>query len=183
MASIIQWNLRGVIPQRPGLEQIISVQNPCVVALQETKLPNGKKISGFTNYEQYHCWYTDGVIACGGAALMARRDLIQDEIPLNTNLQAVAIRVTLYGKALSIVSLYLPPGTPRNSLYQDLVSLFAQIPAPILCAGDMNAHNPLWGGCSRNRRGEIIERLLNEKDLFLFNSTKHTYICPNHIIY
>ena len=108
MASIIQWNLRSAIQQRLGLEQIVSVHNPCIIALQETKLKKDKKIKGFGNYEQYHNWYTEGAIACGGAALLARKDLIQTEIPLHTNLQAVAIRVTLYGKAISVVSLFTP---------------------------------------------------------------------------
>ena len=47
MASIDQWNLRGAKPQRLGLEKIVSAQNPCVIALQETKLPDGEEISGF----------------------------------------------------------------------------------------------------------------------------------------
>ena len=143
-ASIIQWNCRGFNSRTRDLMVLISKHNPCVIALQETKKKEGQCINGFPKYKPYLENYTDGLIACGGVALMVRNDLIQEEIELNTQLQAVAVRVTLYGRPISLVSLYLPP-RPHRRLKRQMYRLINQIPSPRFIIGDLNAHNPLWG--------------------------------------
>ena len=155
---------------------LINKHNPCVVALQETKIREGHCINGFPKYSKYLKNNPDGLIACGGVALMVRNDLIQEEIELNTRLQAVAVRVTLYGRPISLVSLYLPPGPHQRHLKRRLYRLLNQIPSPKFIVGDLNAHNPVWGGRFRDNRGTILEQLIDDRELVVFNSNKPTYL-------
>ena len=147
-----------------------------MIALQETKLKTNETILGIRKYSKYTKNYTDGEIACGGVSLLVRDDLIQAEIELNTPLQAVAARVTLYGKAISAVSLYLPP--QHHVTRQQLTALINQIPHPVLLLGDLNAHNPIWGGQSRNPKGRLVEQLTLEHDLIIFNDGRPTRVSP-----
>ena len=174
-ASIIQWNCRGFNLRTRDLIVLIHKHNPCAIALQETKKKEGHSINGFPKYSKYLKNYTDGRIACGGAALLVRNDLIQEKIELKTPLQAVAVRVTLYGRPISLVSLYLPPPRQRR-LKRRLYRLLNQIPSPRFIIGDLNAHNPLWGGRRKDNRGRILEQLIDDHDLVLFNSKKPTYL-------
>ena len=178
MASVIQWNCRGLKPRRNDLQLLLQDQNPCVIALQETKLKGKETILGFPRYKPYSKNYEGGLIACGGVALMVRRDLIQEEIEIKTPIQAVAVRVTLHGRPTSVVSMYLPPEA-RPIRRRHLNELLKQVPTPRLILGDFNAHNPIWGGRSRDPRGALIEQLLLDENLILFNNGKHTYEKPD----
>ena len=44
--------------------------------------------------------------------------------------------------------------------------------------GDFNAYNPLWGSLNTNNRGKVIEKLLEETDLCLYNDGSPTYLQP-----
>ena len=123
MASFLQWNCRGFYRNYPFFKVLLSEMNPSVIALQETKFKPNADIKGLRAYTPYSKPYTGGVIASGGAALFIKTDLIQTEIPLNTQLQAVAARVTIHNRPISAISLYLNPDD-RISLHQlnELVS-------------------------------------------------------------
>ena len=78
----------------------------------------------------------------------------QREIKLSTDLQAVAVSVSLK-KEITISSLYIPRNFTLHS--QHLNSLLEQRPSPHLLVRDFNGHNMLWGCSKNNVRGEIIE--------------------------
>ena len=109
MATIMQWNCRGLYHHFEQLKLLLQQYNPAVLCLQETKLKAEQEILGLCNFSKYKKNYTQGIIASGGVALLVRNDIIQSELELNTPLQAVAARVTLNGKAISIISIYLHP--------------------------------------------------------------------------
>ena len=88
------------------------------------------------------------------------------EIPLNSNLKAVAISI-LFPKRIHICNIYIPNNFPLN--LQDLEELIAQIHwscPKILTAISLNA---LWG-LTRTDRGKKIENRLNNQDLILLNT-------------
>ena len=43
--------------------------------------------------------------------------------------------------------------------------------------GDLNAHNPIWGGQYRNTKGRLIEEFLRDSNRVLFNDKRPTRIC------
>ena len=99
----------------------------------------------------------------------------QREIKLSTDLQAVAVSVSLE-KEITICSLYIPQNFTLHS--QHLNSLLEQLPSPYLLVGDFNGHNMLWGCSKNNVRGEIIENFIEANDLCLMNDKSHTYLHP-----
>ena len=73
---ILQWNIRGLKQNHTsGLQPLISNQNPDIISLQETKLPNNDfKIK---NYESYHYVHKKSLIAAGGTSLFIKNNLPQ----------------------------------------------------------------------------------------------------------
>ena len=93
---------------------------------------------------------------------------------LKTNLQAIAVSVTLH-RTISICSIYIPP---RAKIEQkDLDEIVNQLPTPYLL-GDFNGHNVIWGSDDVNERGRILEKFINANNLCLFNDNKRTYLYP-----
>ena len=99
----------------------------------------------------------------------------QKQIQLQTNLQAVAVEMTLH-RPITICSLYLPPNMSIS--VQDLENLTQQLPEPYLLVGDFNSHNPMWGSATTNNKGNVIEKLIDNLQLCLLNDKSPTYLHP-----
>ena len=146
------------------------------MALQETKQrATQRDIICPRAYKSYAKPFTGGEIASGGVGLLINIDLIQAEIPLDTPLEAVAARVTLHGKPMSVISLYLHPES--HPTLGELNNLLTQVPPPCVILGDLNAHNPIWGGTVRDRRGTLIEEFTRVNNLVIFNDRRSTWEC------
>ncbi|GBM48544.1 hypothetical protein AVEN_184566-1 [Araneus ventricosus] len=91
-------------------------------------------------------------------------------IPLHTNLQAVAVRV-------SISTLVTVCILPYNSSVEnnDLKSPLQELAAQFILIGSLNDHSSLWGGGNVNSRGRQIEDLINDHSLCLLNIGNQTY--------
>ena len=175
MASILQWNCRGLRNNFEELIKLISDNNIIVACLQETFLKSNDtcNIRGYTAYHKIG----DGEKAAGGSSVLIKNSIPQKQIPLNTNLQAIAVSITLH-KTISICSLYLPPSHNINK--NELNNLVSQLPSPALLVGDFNAQSSLWGNTTTNQRGRIIEDFLSEQDLCLLNDKSQTYLHPGY---
>lgn len=110
--------------------------------------------------------------ASGGVAILASADIPSMPLDLNTNLQAVAVRLQLQS-LVTICSLYLPPN--EQVTQTDLNNLVSQLPSPFVILGDLNGHSPFWGSLDSNPRGEKIEQLLTDHALCLLNSDEKTH--------
>ena len=163
---LMQWNIRGLRANyASGLQPLIHTHNPQIICLQETKLSNTYDIN---KYKSYHHINNNNLIAAGGSSIFVRSNLLQRHIPLTTDLQAVAVRITSH-QPVTICSIYLPPGVIPT--LKQLTDLQDQLPKPLLIVGDFNAHSPLWcSGDTTDRRGKLIEDLLTKSDTFLLNN-------------
>ena len=139
MAELLQWNIRGLQANREELSLLISSLKPHVIALQETKIGNKHNIS-FQNYSLYNCpgAETNGIYH-GGSALIINKTIPHKFLNIQTNLQATAVRVTLF-KVITVCSVYLPPSQRWD--IKDLEELYSQLPPPAILMGDFNAHRP-----------------------------------------
>ena len=137
--------------------------NPGVVCLQEIKLGETLYNPGL-NYEFYKMSPTGGDRAHGGAAIIINKAIQHSYVPLNTNLQAVAICACL-DREITICLLYLPPrsGVALN----DIQALFNQLPSPVLLLGDFNSHNPLWGDRNLDFEGRIVDDFIHRNNLYI----------------
>ena len=171
MDSILQWNVRGL---RANYEELILLCNnfkPSVVALQECKLS-----TALSPPRGYHFFHRPTPNSAGDVGLLVNKGNYCSQISLNlVNLEAVAVRVSnLVNKTISVCSLYLKPDKPIP--VAELDDLVNQLPKPFLILGDFNAHSPLWGDSRQDHRGTVIEKLISNHDLFLFNSGAQTFL-------
>ena len=170
--KIIQWNCRGVKPRFEELLLLLSLLRPSVFCLQETFLkPNDMfTLKGFNVYNHIHL---DCLRASGGSSLLVHSTLPQRQIKLKTDLQAVAVSVTLE-KEITFCSVYIPPSYLLKS--EQLTSLLQQLPSPYMLVGDFNGHNVLWGCNDNDTRGELIEDFITKNDICLMNDKSNTYL-------
>ena len=110
--KLIQWNCRGLKANFNELLLLLTGLCPYIICLQETflKLTDNLNIRGYTLYNNIH---QSGDRASGGSSIVVNICVPQSLIPLYTNLQAVAVKVTLH-KTIHVCSLYLPPGDRFN---------------------------------------------------------------------
>ena len=170
--KIIQWNCRGVKPRFEELLLLLTLLRPSVFCLQETYLKPDDKFT-FKGFNVYNHIHSDCLRASGGSSLLVHSSLPQREIKLKTDLQAVAVSITLE-KEITFCSIYIPASYSLRS--EQLTSLLQQIPSPYMLVGDFNGHNVLWGSNDNDPRGELIENFITENDICLMNDKSKTYL-------
>ena len=137
--SIIQWNIQSIRTNFNELKFLLTNLNPSCVCLQETMLGSHQMNSptGYTIVQSPRK-RDDGHER--SVAILIKNTINFSIIPLDTELQAVAVRIWL-GKWYNICSLYLPHIPIQQNSLENLIS---QLPCPFLLLGDMNAKHPLW---------------------------------------
>ena len=111
----------------------------------------------------------------GGVALLINQNILSSPVDLDSNLQAVAARIS-FGKTVTVCNIYLP----LSVLVRDanLYHLFEQLPRPFIVVVDFNGHNPLWGSDHCDCRGCLFEEVFNDHDLCILNDGSSTYCHP-----
>ena len=109
--------------------------------------------------------------ASGGSSIVINNSVPQSLIPLNTNLQAVAVKVTLH-RTIHVCSIYLPPGDRFN-----MADLISQLPKPFIIMGDFNSHSNVWGCRDTDQKGRIID-VINRNNILFYNNESHKYLHP-----
>ena len=91
MTNIIQWNVRGLRANFEELRLLCNQYNPQIVAVQECQLRKDKiiNLTGFSGIKK-----SSGDNATGGVTLYIHKSVLFSEIKLDTDLQAVAVRVS-----------------------------------------------------------------------------------------
>ena len=169
---IIQWNCRGIRPRYEELLLLLTLLRPSVFCLQETYLKPEDTFTfkGFNTYNHIH---SDCLRASGGSSILVHSSCPQREIKLKTDLQAVAVSVTLE-KEITLCSIYIPPSFALRSYH--LNSLLQQLPSPFMLLGDFNGHNVLWGSKDNDPRGDLIEDFITQNDICLMNDKSNTFL-------
>ena len=88
--SILQWNCQGLRAKFESLKILIEEHFPICIALQETMLGQNKLCP--REYSFYHN-KPEVNHRHGGSALLLRKDVVHAKIPLQTDLQAVAVKI------------------------------------------------------------------------------------------
>ena len=169
---IIQWNCRGITPRYEELLLLLTLLRPSVFCLQETYLKPEDTFTfkGFNTYNHIH---SDCLRASGGSSIFVHSSCPQREIKLKTDLQAVAVSVTLE-KEITLCSIYIPPSFALRPKH--LNSLLQQLPSPFMLLGDFNGHNVLWGSKDNDPRGDLIEDFITQNDICLMNDKSNTFL-------
>ena len=170
--NIIQWNCRGLFKNLDDVCELLHSNQPSVMCLQETHL-NSKHTNFLNSYLVFRKDRDGCTYSSGGVAIVARKSLACHTIQLNTVLEAVAIRVIIFNRLITVCSLYIPPD--YHLLSSEFEALVDQLPEPFIVLGDLNAHNPLWGSSRTDARGRLIEKFLTSSGACLFNKQQPTY--------
>ena len=117
--------------------------------------------------------YTDR--SCGRSSIIINKNIPHSKITLNTNMQAVTISATLH-KTITVCSIYIPPNEEPKEL--ELNNLIEQLPRPFIIMGDFNSHNEIWGSKKTDKKGKVIESLLNQHQLCMYNKKSNKYLHP-----
>ena len=149
--------------------------DPIAFCCQETYMKSPSVIK-FRKYSSYHIFYEAiDTRASGGVTIMIKKSIPHRQISLNTNLQAVAVTLSLH-KTMTLCSIYIPPSYPLGG--NELDELISQLPSPFILIGDMNAHSTIWGNTQNNNKGNTLEKFIEHNELCLWNDNTHTYIHP-----
>ena len=171
MTNFLCWNCRGFNNKRHEIRELISDHGPICLALQETYLKNKYTVT-IRNYsifrkDLHHCSR-----ATGGTAVLVSNKFPHSPVPLNTNVQALAVQIH-FRQLITVCTIYLPPND--NIHQQDLNNLIMQLPIPFILLGDFNAHNPLWGSHDVNTCGHLIDDFITGNSLCILNDGSNTY--------
>ena len=169
---IIQWNCRGIRPRYEELLLLLTLLRPSVFCLQETYLKPEDTFT-FKSFNTYNHIHSDCLRASGGSSILVHSSCPQREINLKTDLQAVAVSVTLE-KEITLCSIYIPPSFALRPNH--LNSLLQQLPSPFMLLGDFNGHNVLWGSKDNDPRGDLIEDVITQNDICLMNDKSNTFL-------
>ena len=162
------------------IKNVLNTYSPICACLQETK-HNTVQVGFPSGYDVIKSPRKRNDGHDRGTAILIGKNTNYENIPLTTNLQAVAAKIWL-DKWYTVCSIYLPPENLRReesaALKRELLELIQQLPKPFLLLGDMNAKHHLWKETIDNERGKIFEHILIEEDITLINSDNFTHYSP-----
>ena len=176
MNTLIQWNCQGARAKKDELLELIRIHKPSAFAIQETKLWRNSNFK----IPNYNIFKKDGhfnVTPHGGVALLIHETIPLNEISLNTNHQAIALRIHLKDDPITICSIYL--SRSHEITFNSLNNIIQQLPHPFIIMGDFNSYNTIWGSESTDARGLIVERTVDSNNLNILNNGLPTRIAYN----
>ena len=96
------------------------------------------------------------------------------DIDIQSKHQVVAASVQVgRGKRIAVASIYIPGSIPVEE--RDVRHILNQLPRPYLLVGDLNAHNPLWGGTVYDTRGRMVEDIIHKDSINILNPGAPTH--------
>ena len=174
ISNIIQWNLDSWKSKFTQLSSLITLYSPEIIALQETKLsPEYQTSKQLTQFDIYR---KDRNFRGGGVAILVLKKIPHTSVPLNTTLEAIAVKIHLQNLQITFCNIYIPPGIrfPEN----EINNLIAQLSGPYFIVGDFNSKSPLWGSPVSNSSGRKMSTIITNNSLNILNTGKPTH----HII-
>lgn len=130
------------------------------------------------NFTCYNKNRTDCKAASGGVTILIKNNIYSKEIKLNTEVEAIAVKITLNNRSITICNIYLSNRYDINTA--SIEQIINQLPKPHIILGDFNRHNTLWGSYKVDKRGKTIEEILLNHDIVLLNDSSPTHFnSPN----
>lgn len=137
------------------------------------------------NFPGYKCLKEVRPNVYGGVGFLIKNEIAikEFELPLLNPIEAIAIETLNTIPTMLIISIYIPPMPVNNNdikkPLKQLLNLIEQHNIPTILAGDFNAHDKLWNPFHSNcPRGELLDHLLESRDLVLLNNGTSTLIKP-----
>ena len=169
------WNANGIRDKKSELEAFIAHHNVDVFLLNESKLVPSDRF----NVANYTTIRTDGPHRHGGTAVIIKRSLKYDPLPIvyNDRLETTAIKLCVGRSSfIKIAAAYA-----RSSLVpatSDLDDVFADT-IPTIAAGDFNARHVLWDRTTC-AKGKVIFDYAHGNGVKIITPSSPTHFGQNH---
>lgn len=176
---LVQYNANS-IRERPAFLQWVSAECPSVVAIQES-LENDRIPGRFewpNGYEVIRkpTRYSANGRPLGGSVLLVREESMMREISTDGPFDAVAARVKIGKRQVTVCSLYWEHGGTVTE--EDVVAFLGSLPQPYIVMADVNAKSTSWGSGETCARGMILEGALMSLTSVILNDGNHTRLSP-----
>ena len=102
---IIQWKFRGLKANYEETLLLLKNYKPAALCLQKTHLKETDNVS-ILNYNAFYTFSANNEIAASGVSIFVNNNAPHSQIPLHSNLQAVAISKTLH-RVVILCSTYI----------------------------------------------------------------------------
>jgi len=100
-------------------------------------------------------------------SVLARNDLTCDNFSVAT--------ITKEDKEINVISAYFKYRVPTETLANTLQDIIRKCKGNIILGADINAFSKRWYSKTTDRRGQLVESLIDEEDLVIMNRTSRQY--------
>ena len=149
---------------------------PDVIALQETWIKDGSKF----NFPGYNAISLNRGDRQGGGVATLLRDGIPYNMQVIEHVKYESLLVTIparKGTSINIFNLYIPPSVDIHSLSSSLHKSFCHSNSIIL--GDLNAYSVVFGAAYSDKKGRLVESLIDQFGLVALNTGEGTHLTPS----
>ena len=171
--NILQWNINGLENNYEFLQELLYNKQINIACIQETNLKDKNTIQ-MKNYTSYYRNRSECINASGGVGIIIKNTIHSQRILINTNIEAIAVKVTIGNQNIHICNIYL--SNQYRLDITELESLINQIPTPFIILGDFNSHNTLWNSYKTDKRGKQIETFINNNNIVILNDNAPTHL-------
>lgn len=159
--TILNWNADGIKRQKVAFQYFLIHNNIDIACISETHLIPGESFK-ITNYNIYRYDRTICTIASGGAAVLVKKNISQEQIilPPLQKFEAVGVKIYLQdNNYLKNFAAYLPPN--KQIVIGDINKIFDTDRHPTILAGDLNSKHPAWYSRVANPNGRKLFEFMN----------------------
>lgn len=168
---ILQWNARSLIANGQDFKQFLVSrgEKPDIVCIQESWL-NPKLDFVLHGYVVVRRDRIQGV--GGGCVTFIKQGIPYRILGVGREQEYVVVKIWAR-KEVTVVNYYNPC---KKLELMKLEEIEGQDGSNVIWCGDFNGHNTLWGSDRTDTNGQVIEELLDEKDLVCINDGSNTRI-------
>lgn len=169
---VLQWNLNGFYSRLENLQYLCKLHSPDIICVQETNF-KGKSHGKITGYTCTFKNRSNPEYACGGVAIYSKKSIPIEILKIQTDMEFVAIKINSTNP-ICIGNIYIPNRYPLQEI--EMHDIINQIKEPFIILGDFNCHHSLWGSYKIDKRGRLLEKVIDDHDSIILNSGDPTHI-------
>ena len=172
-----QWNIRGLWSNHAELRQIIELNPPLTIGLQELKTNKTNHI--LKNLYDWNISDRNITNGAGYAGLGVLNGIPHLFLSIPTTIPICAATLgPPYN--ITVVSVYFPIGTPNSEIITNLNLLMKHGKPPYLIGGDFNAAHEAWGSSRSTLRGRSLLNWIVDNGMQILNDGTPTFISGAH---
>ena len=174
--KIIHWNCFKLSEARIfEFKLFLKKFSPDIVSIQEVKLnkEDGNLKLRFESYYTYHKPRVINPEYGGGVAFLIKQGISFSEIQeIGTEFELIGIKLDLEDSCFNLFSIYSPP---NEIISYELFVKLSKLDGKTIIMGDLNSKTPSVGCKSYDISGRVLDIILLETELVVFNNNIPTY--------